>query len=116
MINSNTNDITPLKMGIDIGSTTVKVVLLDNNDSIVYSDYRRHYSDLFTVLKSMTADTIRKVGDINVKVAITGSGGLSYSDKLGIEFIQEVIAGHNAIERYIPDVSVIIELGGEDAN
>ena len=102
-------------MGIDIGSTTVKVVLLDNNDSIVYSDYRRHYSDLFTVLKSMTADTIRKVGDINVKVAITGSGGLSYSDKLGIEFIQEVIAGHNAIERYIPDVSVIIELGGEDA-
>lgn len=103
------------RLGIDIGSTTVKLVLLNQEDKLVYSNYCRHNADLWLTLKKLFQELYHMVGDINIKAAVTGSGGISISEQLDLPFIQEVIAGNKAAIRYLPDVNVIIELGGEDA-
>lgn len=104
-----------LRLGIDIGSTTVKIVVLNEDNHLIYSDYRRHYSDMKNTVISAIKECYNSLGEINVKVCITGSGGLSVADWLKLSFIQEVIACTNAIEVFIPDTDVAIELGGEDA-
>ncbi len=102
-------------VGIDIGSTTVKLAVLDDEDTLLYSKYGRHYSDLWSTLLKLINELCDAVGDVPAYVSVTGSGGLSISQSLGLPFVQEVIAGTKAIERYMPDVKTIIELGGEDA-
>jgi len=104
-----------LHMGLDIGSTTVKVFLLDNNDSLVYSDYRRHYADVKKTISAVLEKTYQAAGNVLTTVALTGSAGLSVSQRLDIGFVQEVIACSKAVEQFIPDTDVAIELGGEDA-
>ena len=104
-----------LRLGIDVGSTTVKLVLLDENDSIVYSRYERHMSSVFEKAGEMLEDLRHDMGDLELKAVITGSGGLSLADLFGIKFEQEVIACSNAVEKLIPQTDVAIELGGEDA-
>lgn len=104
-----------MKLGIDIGSTTVKLVLLDNQASIVYSRYERHMSNVFEKVKELIEDMFGEFGDIEVQPVITGSGGLSLANLLGIHFEQEVIACSKAVETLIPNTDVAIELGGEDA-
>jgi predicted CoA-substrate-specific enzyme activase len=104
-----------LKMGIDIGSTTIKVVILDNENKIIYEEYRRHLSNIKITIVTLLKETYEKVGDLNLKVSVTGSGGLMISQWLGIPFVQEVIAGTVAVEKLIPRTEVAIELGGEDA-
>ena len=104
-----------MKLGIDIGSTTVKLVLLDNNDSIVFSRYERHMSNVFDKVKELIEDMYREYGDISIRPVITGSGGLSLAKLLGIHFEQEVISCSKAVEVLIPETDVAIELGGEDA-
>ncbi len=104
-----------LHMGLDIGSTTVKVILLDNNDNLVYSDYQRHYADVRKTIRAVLEKTYLTAGNILTTVALTGSAGLSVSQWLEIGFIQEVIACSKAVEQFIPDTDVAIELGGEDA-
>ena len=103
-----------LKMGLDIGSTTIKVVILDD-DQIIYQQYRRHHSDIRGELARSFEDVGREFPDLRAQIAITGSGGLSVSEWLGVEFVQEVIAETVAISRYNPETDIIIELGGEDA-
>jgi predicted CoA-substrate-specific enzyme activase len=104
-----------LHLGIDIGSTTIKIVLLDNKDKMIYHKYSRHHSDLFTTLKKIFDELYSDFGNLYITVTLTGSGALSFSEKMNFPFIQEVYAGYRATSRFIPDVKVIIELGGEDA-
>ena len=101
-------------MGLDIGSTTIKVVLLED-EKIIYNEYRRHHSDISGLLSELLNEVSDKFADLNTKVAITGSGGLSVANWLNLDFIQEVMAETIAINKYHPQTDVIIELGGEDA-
>ena len=104
-----------LRLGIDVGSTTVKVVLTDNEDKIKYSEYMRHYSDIKNTVLTLFSHIKNEVHNSEIITAITGSGGLLLSKMLGLSFVQEVIATKKAVERYLPETDVVIELGGEDA-
>ncbi|WP_333859216.1 acyl-CoA dehydratase activase-related protein [Clostridium sp.] len=103
------------RVGLDVGSTTVKIVVSDIKDSIIYSKYQRHFSDIKSTIAKVIKDAYEKLKDANITVMATGSGGLSVSKWLDIPFIQEVVACTNTIEKFIPDTDVAIELGGEDA-
>ena len=103
-----------VRMGLDIGSTTVKVVLLDGVH-VVHEEYRRHNADIRGELTALIDEVGKLFPDVRVQAAITGSGGLSVARLLGLPFVQEVIAETEAVRRFHPDVDVIIELGGEDA-
>ncbi len=102
------------KMGLDIGSTTVKLVLMQQ-DKILFQQYRRHHSDIGGELARAFAEVTEQFPDVQVQINITGSGGVSVSRWLDLPFVQEVIAETKAIQRYNPDTDVVIELGGEDA-
>ena len=103
-----------LNLGIDVGSTTIKLAYLDEQGEIVYSRYERHFSDIKTTLERLLKESFIALGDVKVKVAITGSGAMEIASHLGLTFIQEVIACTEAVQTYIQDVDVAIELGGED--
>ena len=107
--------VSKLHLGIDVGSTTVKVAVLDEDDQIVYSVYRRHHADVRATVLGVLQEAAAQFPDKEVTVVITGSGGLLLSQWLGIEFVQEVIASKTAVETFIPKTDVAIELGGEDA-
>ena len=102
-------------LGIDVGSTTVKLYLTDENDKCLFSKYTRHFSDVRKTIYELLIEVKNQMGDIDLYPVMTGSGGLSLADKLGISFIQEVIACTKTVETYIPQTDVVIELGGEDA-
>lgn len=103
------------KVGIDIGSTTIKLVVLDENGNIKFKDYQRHLSNIQETLLSLMQAASDELGNISFSAMITGSGGLSISNWIGIPFIQEVIAVSGAIDKVIPQTDVAIEIGGEDA-
>ncbi|MCL2490561.1 MAG: acyl-CoA dehydratase activase-related protein [Propionibacteriaceae bacterium] len=103
-----------LRLGLDVGSTTVKAVVLDDGQ-MVFSDYRRHNADVRGELQRLLADVQAGFPDDAFEVAMTGSGGLSVAKIMGVSFIQEVVASTTAIERFFPQADVVIELGGEDA-
>lgn len=102
-------------IGIDIGSVTVKTVVFDTNNNIVYKEYKRHFSDIKKALIKVLVNIYNELKDSKVTIIITGSGGIDISQKLNIKFIQEVIASTHAIEYFYPETDVVIELGGEDA-
>ena len=102
-------------MGLDVGSTTVKVVVIDDQDNKVYSEYRRHFSDIRSTIIQLIKETYETMGDVELTIAVTGSGGLSVSKWLNVDFVQEVIACTKTVEEVIPRTDVAIELGGEDA-
>ena len=105
-----------MKLGIDIGSTTVKTVLFNQDKKIVHTDYKRHFSDVFQTTLSMLEDiSFYFNGNDKVRVSFTGSAGLGVSKMCEMPFVQEVYATQLAIKEYIPDADVVIELGGEDA-
>ncbi|MDD4799026.1 MAG: acyl-CoA dehydratase activase-related protein [Clostridia bacterium] len=104
-----------LRLGIDVGSTTVKAAVLDNKDNILHSCYHRHYSNLYGTIVSTFNELSKILSNHPVLAAVTGSGGIAVSEKLNVPFIQEVIAGNKAVKRYIPKTKIIIDLGGEDA-
>ncbi len=101
--------------GLDIGSTTVKMVVLDDQMNMVHTEYVRHGSEIKKSVEEILQNAYQKLGNVQLKIQITGSGGLSLAEQLGIPFIQEVIAGTKAVERLFPETDVAIELGGEDA-
>ena len=104
-----------LRVGIDIGSTTVKVVVLDEQNKLLFRSYERHYSKT----RERACETLRSISDMlsgqNIKVTITGSAGLGVATASGIDFVQEVYATAAAVNTYIADTDAVIELGGEDA-
>lgn len=103
------------KLGLDIGSTTVKLAVLNENNQLIYSEYKRHLSDIKSSMYDIMKNCFDKLGDINCTITITGSGGLSASKWLNLNFEQEVIACAKTVETIIPETDVVIELGGEDA-
>ena len=102
-------------IGLDVGSTTVKIVVLDENGKTVHKKYQRHYSDIKKTLAEVLLEGIEKTAGNTATAAVTGSGGINVAKWLDIPFVQEVTAGAVAIEKLIPDTDVAIELGGEDA-
>ncbi|MEE0845246.1 MAG: acyl-CoA dehydratase activase-related protein [Eggerthellaceae bacterium] len=104
-----------LHIGIDVGSTTVKLAILDDADQVHYSIYQRHHADVRATIVEVLEKASEEFSDDTMTIAITGSGGLLLAQWLGIEFIQEVIASKTAVETFIPKTDVAIELGGEDA-
>lgn len=102
-------------VGLDVGSTTVKMAVLDKDNKMVYSKYQRHYSDIRKTIYELMNEMCNCFYQEECTMMITGSGGLLVSQWLGLEFIQEVIAGSEAIQTVIPQTDVAIELGGEDA-
>ena len=104
-----------LRLGIDVGSTTVKLAVIDANDHLVYANYERHHTDVKATARSLFAKAREVVGDAPMRVSITGSGGMLLAQWLDLEFVQEVIASKRAVEVLIPQTDCAIELGGEDA-
>lgn len=103
------------KLGIDIGSTTVKIAIIDEHNQILFSDYERHFANIQETLQSLLEKATDKLGQINVYPVITGSGGLTLAKHLGVPFTQEVVAVATSLQDYAPQTDVAIELGGEDA-
>ncbi len=103
------------KIGIDVGSTTVKLAVLNDADEVVWSIYQRHHADVRATIIDVLKQAAAQYPDDRMTIAITGSGGLLLSQWLDIKFIQEVIASKTAVETFIPATDVAIELGGEDA-
>ncbi len=104
-----------LHLGIDVGSTTVKLAVLNDENQIVYAKYQRHHTDVRACARDLFVQAEKVLGEAKMTAAITGSGGLLLSQWLGLEFVQEVIASKRAVETFIPQTDVAIELGGEDA-
>lgn len=117
-----TPSVVPVRIGIDVGSTTVKVVCLDENNKMIYGDYQRHRADIRNTIINVVSKAMNEIeGKLplgakhTVSAKVTGSGGLSVSQWLNIPFIQEVVAATTAVRKLIPQTDVVIELGGEDA-
>jgi predicted CoA-substrate-specific enzyme activase len=109
------NQTESLHIGIDVGSTTVKLAVLDAKGSILYSIYQRHHADVRATIIEVLGKAAEQYGDRTMTIAITGSGGLLLAKWLDVAFVQEVIASKTAVETFIPQTDVAIELGGEDA-
>ena len=103
------------RVGIDIGSTTIKVVVLDENDSIVYDDYKRHMSSISESMKAMFAKLSEQFSEEKMRFNFTGSAGLSLAKHIGAQFTQEVISATTALRHHVEGIDVCVELGGEDA-
>lgn len=104
-----------LHLGLDVGSTTVKIVVLNEQLDILFSSYKRHFSDIKSSVKNLVSEAYSRFKNENITIMVTGSGGLAVNKWLDIPFIQEVVASSTAIRKFIPHTDVAIELGGEDA-
>lgn len=102
------------RLGLDVGSTTIKAALMDG-DMLIYQQYRRHRSDIRGELQRLLDDISKDCPDVDATVAFTGSGGLSVAKTMQVDFEQEVLSGTEAVRHFAPDADVVIELGGEDA-
>ncbi len=102
-------------LGIDIGSTTVKIALLDKDKNIVFSDYKRHFANIQETLADLLHEASDKCGNVTLHPVITGSGGLTLAKHLEVPFVQEVVAVATSLKALAPKTDVAIELGGEDA-
>ena len=103
------------RLGIDIGSTTVKVAVIDEEHNILFSEYKRHFANIKETLKELVEHASKELGNVEVAPTITGSGGLALAQVIGIPFEQEVVCVSEALTDYAPQTDVAIELGGEDA-
>lgn len=104
-----------LKIGVDVGSTTAKVVALDENNNVVYKSYRRHYTRLVETITEILQELTEEVGDIELNICMTGSGAMGMTERMGIQFVQEVIAVTKSLKTFYPQAKTLIDIGGEDA-
>lgn len=102
-------------LGIDIGSTTVKIVILDDSHTLLFADYQRHFANIQETLAELLGKARKQLGELTVHPVITGSGGLALANHLEVPFVQEVIAVSSSLQKLAPKTDVAIELGGEDA-
>ena len=102
-------------VGIDIGSTTIKLVVLDHEKKIVYKNYARHFSEIGASLCENLANLKKIVGSKKFSFALTGSAGMGIAQHIGLPFVQEVVACASAVKSLIPETDTVVELGGEDA-
>ena len=103
------------RLGIDIGSTTVKISIIDDAGEILFADYERHFANIQETLSGLLRKGADALGNLSVEPMITGSGGLTLSKHLGVPFVQEVVAVATSLKDFAPQTDVAIELGGEDA-
>ena len=104
------------RLGLDVGSTTAKCVLLDEQDHFVYSNYVRHNTHIIATVLDLLSEIKQKIGnDIELSVKVTGSAGMGICEKANIAFIQEVVAASEVVQRQYPQVSTLIDIGGEDS-
>ena len=103
------------KLGIDAGSTTIKLVLLDAEEEIIHKSYRRHKADVRMTLIGELARIKELVGDAEIELCITGSAGMGIAEHIGAGFVQEVIASVNLVRKLFPDTRTLFDIGGEDA-
>lgn len=104
-----------IRLGIDVGSTTAKVVALDENNQIVYKSYCRHFTRLVETITKILSQLSDELGDVQLNVCMTGSGAMGITEKLGIQFVQEVIAVTKSLQTFYPKAKTLIDIGGEDA-
>ncbi|MCL2290204.1 MAG: acyl-CoA dehydratase activase-related protein [Bacteroidetes bacterium] len=104
-----------VKLGIDIGSTTIKYVALNTKDEIIASNYQIHHTQYLPLLKSILTDLHRQLGDVSLSVALTGSAGMGVCERYALPFVQEVIAETEYVKKNFPTCKTIIDMGGEDA-
>ena len=104
-----------LHVGVDVGSTTVKIVVMDDNLNTIYTNYTRHFSDTKNTVCSVLEKLAADYPEAEFTIALTGSGAMSAAKFLDLKFIQEVVSCKRSVEKYIPQTDVVIELGGEDA-
>lgn len=102
-------------VGIDIGSTTVKIAVLDENKECIFSEYERHFANIQETLADLIKKSVNELGEYEACLFMTGSGGLALSKSMNIPFVQEVVAVATSLKHFAPDCDVAIELGGEDA-
>ena len=102
-------------LGIDIGSTTVKVAVLDKDNNILFSDYKRHFANIKETLKDLVQEAKDALGENEVNPCITGSGGLALAQLIDVPFTQEVVCVSEALQDYAPQTDVAMKLGSEDA-
>ena len=103
------------KLGIDIGSTTVKIAIINDKNELLFSDYERHFANIRETLSGLLSKAYSQLGELEISPMITGSGGLTLANHLQVPFVQEVIAVSTALSEHAPQTDVAIELGGEDA-
>lgn len=103
------------RVGVDIGSTTMKTAVMDDQGALVFSAYRRHHADILSTATEIAADMHAALGDCRLKIVITGSVGMGYAQRLGFGFVQEVVAAAEMVEQRYPEVSTFIDMGGEDS-
>ncbi|GAB2021486.1 2-hydroxyacyl-CoA dehydratase [Pseudolactococcus yaeyamensis] len=105
-----------VQAGLDVGSTTVKLVIIDEKKEIIFSQYKRHFSDVQQATTQIMREALEKFGaDLELSLMVTGSAGMGIAEVYDLPFIQEVIACTEAVEQFIPQTDVVIELGGEDS-
>lgn len=104
-----------LHVGLDVGSTTVKIIVMDDNFNILFENYQRHFSDTKNTICNVLENLADKYPNNKFTIALTGSGAMSAANFLDLPFIQEVVSCKKAVEHFIPETDVVIELGGEDA-
>ncbi|MGN0186412.1 MAG: acyl-CoA dehydratase activase [Paludibacteraceae bacterium] len=102
-------------LGVDIGSTTLKVVLLDANDRLIFSDYSRHNADIRHAAYTVIRKLYHTFGDVQLHIVLTGSVGMGFAERLGYAFVQEVVAAAETVKRHYPEVHTFIDMGGEDS-
>ncbi|MFV0468580.1 MAG: acyl-CoA dehydratase activase-related protein [Dysgonomonas sp.] len=104
-----------VRIGLDVGSTTAKMVVVDETDEIIFSKYERHHANVSDAVFALFEELMQIVGDCYLKLTITGSAGMGLTERLFIPFEQEVVAVANLIKKKFPDISTVIDIGGEDA-
>ncbi len=104
-----------MKIALDIGSTTIKAVVLDDNAQIIFSKYERHLSQITEKTAALLTEIRDTLALSDAEIAISGSAGMGLAEQCGVDFIQEVYATRAAVKHLLPDTDVVIELGGEDA-
>ncbi len=105
----------PYKLGIDAGSTTLKMIVLDQRNTILYKTYRRHKADIQGVFSDALCEIREKLGDTALQVCVTGSAGMGLAERIGARFVQEVVASVELVQKCFPKVRTLLDLGGEDA-
>ena len=102
-----------MKVGIDVGSTTIKLVVMDGEEKIIHTNYARHFSEIGGSLKKVLSTLKDIAGDAKFKIALAGSAGMGIAKKISLPFVQEVIACQTAVEKFIPSTDTVVELGGK---
>lgn len=111
----NKKTINTYNLGVDIGSTTMKVAIIDDNNNLIFSDYRRHNANIRHTARTIIGAMYNQLGTCRLRVMITGSVGMGYAERLRFNFAQEVVAAAEVVKQNYPDVHTFIDMGGEDS-